>query len=210
MSDLLNALNWRYATKSFDSSKSIPAEDINKILEAARLSASSYGMQPYRVVFIQNEDLKKKMLPISYNQQQVVEAPFSLLFCAKKQFSEQDVDDMLHWMAEGRSLTVDSFLPYKQRIMQKINTMTPERNFEWAARQCYIALGNVMTVIASMGYDSCPMEGIDAKAFDELFELEKLGLKSIFLLPVGYRNQNDSYIQKAKIRVPFNDFIIKR
>lgn len=210
MSDLLNALNWRYATKSFDSTKKIPNEDIHKILEATRLSATSYGMQPFRVVLIQNEELKKKMLPLSYNQVQVVEAPFSLLFCAKKQFAEQDVDDMLQWMADGRGLTVESFLPYKQRVMQKVNSMTPERNFEWAARQCYIALGNVMTVIASMGYDSCPMEGIDAKAFDELFELEKLGLKSIFILPVGYRNQNDNYIQKAKIRVPLEDFVIRR
>jgi nitroreductase/dihydropteridine reductase len=210
MSNLLNALNWRYATKIFDKNKPIHLDELNQILEATRLSPSSYGMQPYKIVVVKEEKMKQNLVALSYNQKQVFDASYTLVYCAISKFNEPDVDYMINQMATNRGVEIASLSEYKKLIMNKVNTLSEHEMLEWTARQCYIALGNTMTVCATMGIDSCPMEGIDKKAYDEILGLKELGLTAIVALPIGIRNQNDPYLKKAKVRKLMNDFVIYR
>lgn len=203
--NIISALNWRYATKSM-SGKTIPQDKVDVILDSIRLSASSAGFQPYQVLVIQNKELLEKIKPIAFNQQQITQASHLLVFAAWDRVTEERMDTMVKNIALVRGVSEDS-LSGIRAYGDRFIAQTPEQNFQWAARQAYIALGTALITAATLEVDSTPMEGFNSAELDELLGLEERGLKSVLLLPLGYRDpENDWLLPLKKVRMP-KDFL---
>lgn len=203
--NIISALNWRYATKSMIG-KTIPQDKVDVILDSIRLSASSAGFQPYQVLVIQNKELLEKIKPIAFNQQQITQASHLLVFAAWDRVTEERMDIMVKNIALIRGVSEDS-LSGIRAYGDRFIAQTPEQNFQWAARQAYIALGTALITAATLEVDSTPMEGFNSAELDELLGLEERGLKSVLLLPLGYRDpENDWLLPLKKVRMP-KDFL---
>ncbi len=204
---LLPALQWRYATKVFDSEQKLSSEQVQELLEAANLTATSYGLQPFQVVLVENPELREQLLPHAYGQKQVTDASHLLVF-ATREIDEAYVDAYIARTAEARGSNPEALAGFKKMLMGIVN-MSPEKQAIWAKNQAYIALGNVMTVAAGLGIDSCPMEGLNPAQFDAVLGLESLGLKTAVALPVGHRDNSDKYATSNKVRLSLEEFVIK-
>ncbi|WP_207532218.1 nitroreductase family protein [Desertivirga arenae] len=197
--DILSILNWRYATKRMNGQE-IPEEKLERILESVRLSASSIGMQPYNVLVIKDKELREKIKAVANNQAQITESSHLLVFAAWDNITPQRVDEFVNRIAEVRKVSVDSLATMRAYGENFLNN-SAEQNFNWAARQSYIALGTALVAAGSEQVDATPMEGFNAQALDELLGLEALGLKSVSLLPLGYRDpENDWLLNLPKVR----------
>ncbi len=194
--DLINALNWRYATKRMTGQK-VPQEKIETILEATRLSASSMGLQPYTILVIENEELKKKIQPAAYNQPQIVEASHLLVFTAWNDITQKQVDDYIIHIAEVRGVSEESLNSFKAAFQNIINRPQEEK-YQWAARQAYIAFGTAIAAAALEKIDATPMEGFNAEAMDALLNLKEQGLRSVTILALGYRDAEKDFLAGAK------------
>jgi nitroreductase / dihydropteridine reductase len=198
--NLINALNWRYAAKRMNGQK-VPAEKVNTILEATRLSASSMGLQPYTILVVEDEALRKKIQQVAYNQPQIVEGSHLLIFAAWDNISVQQVEDYIHQIAEERGVAADTLQGFRDSMVGLITRNTPEQNHQWAARQAYIAFGTAIAAAATEQVDATPMEGFDPAALDALLNLKEKGLRSVTLLPLGYRDTaNDGLATQKKVR----------
>ncbi len=196
----IQQLNWRYATKRMTGEK-IPQEKLGNILEAVRLAPSSYGLQPFQVLVIENLETRKKIQPACFNQPQIIECSHLLVFCAWNQITEKEVDEYINDIAKKRNLTVESLKDFKGYIMKTITTNTQEQNMIWASRQCYIALGNALFAAALENVDATPMEGFVPSKLDEILQLQEKGLKSVVLCALGYRDStNDYLVNQPKVR----------
>ena len=195
--ELLQYLNWRYATKRMNRKK-VPAQKVENILEATRLSASSLGLQPYTVFVIEDENVRKKINESICKQPQIIECSHLLVFAAWTNIREKHFDDYLNDIVAQRGVTLESLAQFKGSYTNLIATRSDEVNFDWAARQAYIALGYALVAAAVEGVDSTPMEGFNAPALDEFLHLKEKGLKSVSLLPLGYRDETTDYLVKAK------------
>ncbi len=207
MKNIIELLNWRYATKKM-TGEIISSEKINNILEAARLAPSGIGLQPYEIIVISNAEIKNKILPIAMNQAQIVESSHLLVFAVWDEYSKERIDKVFDYLTEKRN--VDSIKYNKQREFSKqfFGNMSIEENFHHAAKQANIALGLAILEAASAGIDSTPMEGFDPIALDEFLKLPSKGLRSSMLLALGYRDQeNDWNLKLEKIRKPFEEFV---
>ncbi|MEJ6979254.1 NAD(P)H-dependent oxidoreductase [Pedobacter sp. P351] len=205
--DILSLLNWRYATKRM-TGKKIPQEKVEVILESIRLSASSIGLQPYRVLVIEDKDLLEKIKSIANNQAQITEASHLLVFAAWSNVTEASVDEYLNLIATERNVTLES-LGTMKGYMAGLTLNSAEQNFNWAARQAYIALGTALIAAASQEVDATPMEGFDSAALDELLGLQEKGLKSVSILPLGYRDLNQDWlVNLPKVRTPKQKFFV--
>lgn len=197
---LINALNWRYATKRMNGQK-VPAEKAEAILEAIRLSASSMGLQPYTILVVEDEALRAQIQQVAYGQPQIVEASHLLVFAAWDNISEAQVDAYINQIAAERGVAPQQLAGLRDMLMGPVTRNTPEQNYQWAARQAYIAFGTAIAAAALEQVDATPMEGFDAAALDELLNLKEKGLRSVTLLPLGYRDaENDSLASAKKIR----------
>ncbi len=206
--ELIESLNWRYAVKRMTGEK-VPAEKVNHILEAARLSASSVGLQPYKVIVVENEALKKQLQPAAYNQPQIVEASHLLVFAAYEKITAKDIDDYISLHAAVKKINAESLADFKNKISSSILSRTDEVNFNWAAKQAYIALGTAIIAAAEEKVDATPMEGFDPAAVDEILGLQQLGLKSVTILALGYRDAaNDFLVNAPKVRRDMKDFAV--
>ena len=194
---LINQLNWRYATKRMNGQK-IPQEKIDAILEAIRLSASSYGLQPYTIFAIQNEELRKALLPAAYNQPQIVEASHILVFAAWDKISQEQIDAFFNQMEEVRNVTAESLAAYKAMIENTVNGQTGDTTFNWTARQAYIALGTGLIAAAEQEVDASPLEGFNPAAVDEILDLKVKNLRSVAILALGYRDATTDQLGEAK------------
>ncbi|ANE52970.1 NAD(P)H-dependent oxidoreductase [Flavisolibacter tropicus] len=194
---LIDALNWRYAAKRMNGEK-VPQEKIDTILEATRLSASSMGLQPYTILVIENEELKKKLQPAAYNQPQIVESSHLLVFAAWDNVTESNVDDYLKNIAETRGVTLESLEGFRASLMGIVNGRSQEQKYEWAARQAYIAFGTAITAAAVEQVDATPMEGFNPSAVDEVLNLKEQGIRSVTILALGYRDAEKDILAKAK------------
>ena len=194
---LINQLNWRYATKRMNGQK-IPQEKIDAILEAIRLSASSYGLQPYTIFAIQNEELRKALLPAAYNQPQIVEASHILVFAAWDKISQEQIDAFFNQMEEVRNVTAESLAAYKALIENIVNGQTGDTTFNWTARQAYIALGTGLIAAAEQEVDASPLEGFNPAAVDEILDLKVKNLRSVAILALGYRDATTDQLGEAK------------
>ena len=208
MTSLIDTLNWRYATKKMDASKSVPEEKVNRILEAIRLSASSSGLQPYQVIVVKNKALREQIVPHAWNQQQIVDGSHLLVFAAWDNYTEQRINTMFDLVNKERGFTNEGWEAYRQKILAAYPPRPAEVNYEHAARQTYIGLGTALIAAAEEGVDSTPMEGFDPEKVDEILGLKEKGLRSVILLPLGYRQEEgDWLVNLKKVRRTSSEFI---
>ncbi|MFN8251886.1 MAG: NAD(P)H-dependent oxidoreductase [Ferruginibacter sp.] len=206
--ELIESLNWRYAVKRMTGEK-VPAEKVNRILEAARLSASSVGLQPYKVIVVENEALKKQLQPAAFNQPQITEASHLLVFAAYEKITAQDIDDYIALQASVKKISTESLADFKNKISSSILGRSDADNFSWASKQAYIALGTALVAAAAEKVDATPMEGFNPAAVDEILGLPQIRLKSVTILALGYRDAaNDFLVNAPKVRREMKDFAI--
>ncbi|MUP46820.1 NAD(P)H-dependent oxidoreductase [Gramella sp. BOM4] len=200
-------LNWRYATKKFDAQKKISQEDLNNLLESIQLTASSYGLQPYEVIVVTNPEIREQLKAAAWNQSQVAEASHLIVFASLKSVSEDYLDSYLNNIAETRNVSREDLKGMEDMIKNTTLQLPADIQQNWAAKQAYIALGNLLSAAANMKIDTCPMEGFDAKKFDEILGLEERNLTTAVIAPIGYRSEEDPYQHLAKVRKAKKDLI---
>ncbi len=205
---LIEAFNWRYATKKFDSTKVVDNQIVENIVEAARLAPTSSGLQPFQVFVITNQELKEKIVPISYGQEMAAQCSHLLVFAVWDNYTDERIDKIYKYTTEERNMPADRYDAYKQRLKDGFAKRSAEQNFEHAARQTYIALGFAMAEAAVSKVDTVPMEGFIPNELDTLLSLKEKGLKSVFMLPLGYRDtENDWLARLKKVRHPKSEFV---
>lgn len=208
MNDSLEVLKWRYATKKFDETKMVSDEKIDILKHAFNLTATSYGLQPIKLVLIANKVLQKKLVPYSYHQQQVVQASHVFVFCIETNIDEHYITEYFTRVNQIRN-TGDAILsPFKNQLINLFAAKNIDEIKAWATNQAYLALGNMLTVCAFEQIDSCPMEGFMAEEYDTLLELDKKNLKSVLVLPVGYRAVDDQFSEFKKVRKSLDNSIL--
>ncbi|MEL6161566.1 MAG: NAD(P)H-dependent oxidoreductase [Cyanobacteria bacterium J06623_5] len=206
--DLSKQLYWRYATKQFEPTKTIPEDVWDTLEEALVLSPSSYGLQPWLFVVIKSAELKEQLKPLSWNQSQITDCSHLVVFAIKKNLTTADVDRFIESTATTRNAPLDSLAGYRNMIVSDV--VHGPRSFnvnEWAARQAYIALGNFMTSAAVIGVDTCPLEGIDPAGYDKVLSLQPDGYATVVACAAGYRSAEDKYASLAKVRYPKSEMI---
>jgi len=206
--DIIDSLKWRYATKKFEATKYVSDEKLAIIKEAFTLTASSYGLQPVKMVVISDKELQKELVPHSYNQEQVAQASHVLVLCVENIVDEAYI--RAHFENEKNirgtaDAVLDSFRSY---LIESFSSKKTVEIKEWATKQAYIALGNLLTVCATEQIDSCPMEGFLPEKYDELLNLNTKGLSSVLVLPIGYRSDDDMFSGFKKVRRPLEANII--
>lgn len=206
----IDALNWRYATKVFDSSKKVSEEDFNELLEAVRLSASSFGLQPWKVLVIKDKELRKKLREQAWNQPQVSDASHFVVFCARTDLNEEYIDNFLKNVSETRGIPMENLKEFKGMLMNFINALDNKSKIEWAKKQAYIALGTLLSACALKEIDACPMEGFEPAKFDETLGLEKENLASAVICAIGHRSSEDKTAEYKKVRFKKEDLFLDK
>lgn len=200
---LLDRLNWRYATKQFDPNRKIGAQDWATLEDALLLTPSSGGLQPWKFIVVTDPAMRAKLLPASYGQPQIKDASHLVVFSAKKNFNEADVDAFINRTAAMRGVSVESLVPFRGMLVGGIVQSMDEKSRDaWARNQAYIALGNLLTSAALLGIDACPMEGFDRAQYDEILGLNAQGYASAVIATVGYRTGTDKNANAPKVRFP--------
>jgi nitroreductase / dihydropteridine reductase len=202
--NLIESLNWRYATKKMNGKK-ISDADLNTILETIQLSASSYGMQPYQVLVVENEEIKKQLQPLAYGQAQIVDCSHVLIFTALHSISESHIDEYLQAYSSSTGMPMEKLIAFgmKDRMMQSIVALPQNEQYHWAAKQAYIALGSGIIAAATLHVDATPMEGFMPDKVDELLSLKDKNLRSVAFLALGYRDEAQDFMANApKFRWP--------
>ncbi|SDS62975.1 NAD(P)H-dependent oxidoreductase [Gramella sp. MAR_2010_147] len=200
-------LNWRYATKKFDSEKEINEEDLNTLLESIQLSASSYGLQPYEVIVVKDKETREKLKSVAWNQTQITDASYLLVFANLTHVNEAYVNTYLDNIAETRNMSREDLQGMEDMIKNTTLKLPADAQNTWAAKQAYIALGNLLSAAANLKIDTCPMEGFDAEKFDEILGLKDRNLTTAVIAPIGYRSDEDQYQHLAKVRKSKSDLI---
>ncbi|MBA5793685.1 NAD(P)H-dependent oxidoreductase [Flavobacterium sp. xlx-214] len=204
---IIPALQWRYATKKMNGEK-VSQQNINSILESARLAPTSSGLQPFEMIVISNQALKEKIKPLAYNQSQITDCSHLIVFAAWNHYSIDRINHYFDHYEKERDLPKGFSEGYKNGVTKQLTAMTLERQFEHAARQVYIALGMALTEAGALEVDSIPMEGFVNHELDLLLDLEAKGLKSVVIMPVGYRDaENDWQAEQKKVRKTSEDMI---
>lgn len=208
---LIENLNWRHAVKAYDPTKKVSSEDLNTILEATRLAPTSSGLQPFRIIVVENQELKEKMVAGAFNPEVMRDSSHVLVFAAWDSYSNEKIDKVYDYHTDVRDLPRGRFGSYTDKIKEIYGAQTPEEHFAHTARQTYIALGFALAQAAELKIDSTPAEGFSNAVVDEVLGLKELGLKSVSLLYLGYRDEaNDWLSAMKKVRIPMDEFIIKK
>jgi len=207
--NLKEILNWRYSTKQFDETNPLKDEQVKKVLDLTNLSAASYGMQPFKMVVIKNQDLKQKLVASSYGQTNIADSSHLIVFAARTDINEDFVENYIGHIAKQRNVSVESQASFKKMLINYINNKDSESLFKWASEQIYIAMGTFLIACASEQIDACPIGGFIPKQYDEILDLEKHNLKSVVVAVMGYRHKEDKYQHKQKVRKPLNEMILE-
>lgn len=208
MNTFLDRQNWRYATKKFDSAKKISESDLDFLKEGVRLSASSYGLQLYKVIIVENPGLRAQLLPAAYGQTQITEASHLFVFASQTNIGNTEIDAYLKNASEIRELPIEALSGYGDYMKGTINPMPEDVKNIWTAKQTYLALGNLLNAAAELNIDATPMEGFDAAQFNEILGLGKLNLNATVIAPVGYRHEEDATQHHKKVRKSNEDLFI--
>lgn len=200
MNTFLENQNWRYATKKFDSSKKISTEDLNTLKEAIRLSSSSYGLQPYQVIIVENPELRAKLLAAAYGQSQVVDASHLIIFANELNVGDDAIDKYIRRIGVTRDIPVESLAGFGSYMKGTINNLAEDAKNIWASKQTYLALGNLLNAAAELKIDVTPMEGFNPAQVNEILELDKLGLNASLMATIGYRHVEDATQHQKKVR----------
>lgn len=208
MSNFLNNQNWRYATKKFDATKKVSAEDLNTLKEAIRLSSSSYGLQPYKVIIVENPELRAQLQPAAWGQSQIVEASHLFIFANDTNIGDEAIDEFLNAISVERETPLESLAGYGDFMKSKISTLEPAVKNVWTSKQTYLALGNLLNAAAELKIDVTPMEGFVPAQVNEILGLDKLNLNASLIATVGYRHEEDTTQFYKKVRKSQEDLFI--
>lgn len=205
----IEALQWRYATKKFDNAKILPQEKIEVLKHAFNLTATSYGLQPIKLVIIHNKEMQQKLVDFSMNQKQISTASHVLVICIERKIDKKFIENYFNQVHKIRATPEEVLNPFKDFLINDFKNKHIDEIHAWATNQAFLALGTLMTVCAIEGIDSCPMEGFEPEKYDECLGLEKLNLKSVLVMPIGYRASDDMFSEFKKVRRPLSDVIIE-
>ena len=195
---LINQLQWRYATKKMDAKKLVPLEKVEQILEAIRLTASSSGLQPYELIVITNQDIRQKIKEAANNQSQITDCSHLIVFAAWDNYTADRINAAFDMTETIRNFTSESGTAYRQMLLKTYPARDAEVNFTHAAKQAYIGLGTALIAAAYEKVDCTPMEGFNPTAVDEILNLKARGLRSVVMLPLGYRNSEEDWLVNLK------------
>ena len=204
--NIIETLNWRYATKRF-SDKKVSDQDLKRMHEAIRLSPSSYGLQLFKVLDISDEKIREELKPAAWGQAQITEASNLFVFCNYTKLTEGHIDEVLKLKSEIQNVPIENLNGYGDFMKSKILALPGEAQSAWTAKQCYIAMSNLMNSAAEMGIDSCPMEGFEPEKLNEILGLKEKGLNAAVICAVGYRSEEDVTAEAPKVRKSLSDLI---
>lgn len=208
MNTLLEQLQWRYAAKKMDASKPVAEDKVERILEAVRLTASSSGLQPYELLVVTSPALREKIRAVAWNQAQVTDCSHLLVFAAWDNYTAERINGMFDLVNEVRGVKNEGWEAYRQQVLSTYPQRDAEVNYQHAARQAYIGVGTALIAAAAERVDSTPMEGFDPAQVDEILDLRARGLRSVVILPLGYRaEEGDWLVNLKKVRRPRERFI---
>ncbi|MBC3767300.1 NAD(P)H-dependent oxidoreductase [Neptunicella marina] len=202
---LLDSLNWRYAVRQFNQQTLSPS-DVNILREVVRLTPSSYGLQPYRLIVVESQAVKDALLPFSMGQQKVAECSHLFVLAQRTDIGQGMIDDIFSLTEQQQQLTAGSLDGYKSHVSDVIGQFSQQQASTWASQQAYIALGNLLTVAASMQIDACPMAGFEAPGFDDVLGLSAHNLTTTVICALGYRSEDDAAASSGKVRIPADTF----
>jgi nitroreductase len=209
MKNILEALHWRYAVKVYDSTQKVSSEQIKQLLEVARLSPSSFGLQPYKIIHVINPEIREKLKAASWGQTQITEASELLIFAVPTNLNDSHVDIFIERTATTRNMPIEQLAEYAGMIKGSINSRNESERIDWAAKQAYITLGLLIEAAALEHIDAGPMEGFDSAQYNDILGLKDLNLTSVVALTLGYRSKDDAYANLAKVRVPMEEMVIE-
>ena len=207
--DMIQALEWRYATKKFDSEAIIPEETIALLKHAFNLTASSYGLQPVKLLLVSNKSTLNDLVPLSMNQKQVGQASHLCVFCVETNIDEAYIRAFFDRIISVNNTPDEVLNPFRTSVISSFEQKSEDDIFKWGAKQAYLAMGNMLTVCATQGVDACPMEGFDPTEYDRYLKLNEQGLRSVLVMPIGYRATDDMFGTMNKVRKPLNESIIE-
>ena len=202
--EYLKAMNWRYAVKKFDSTKKISDKDWNVLAESLRLSPSSYGLQPWKFVVVQDSKLREELRVHSWNQSQVTDCSHYVVLTTLVNMSKDYIDSYIEDMANTRGIAKETLMGFEKMLVQNLITNPPQSVLDWSHRQSYIAMGNVMTTAALFNVDACPMEGLVPAKYDEILGLNKTDYRTVAAVALGYRHTEDKLQHQKKVRFEQN------
>lgn len=202
---LIDNLKWRYATKKFDKNRKVSAADLSQLKQAVGLAASSYGLQPYKVLVIENAEIRARLRDAGYGQPQITDASALFLFCHYTDFGPEKTEAFIRFTSEVTGTPASALQNYADLINSTIASRSPEALQAWTSKQAYIGLGTLLAAAAEMRIDACPMEGFDPAGFNEILGLPAKGLSASVLAAVGYRSSEDQAQFRAKVRKPLEE-----
>lgn len=206
---IIEKLNWRYATKKFDTTKQLSDSQLEILKEAFNLTALSYGLQTLKMVVVGDKSIRENLVALAFGQRQVADASHLLVLCIQNEIDTDDVEEHFDTVKAIRNTPDEILDPFKEQLKSTIENMPDSKKSDWATKQAYIALGNLMTVCAIEEIDSCPMEGFLPEELDKVLNLDKYELKSVLLLPVGFRAEDDMFASLKKVRKPISDTVLE-
>ena len=205
---LIEKLNWRYATKKFDDTKKLSAEQLDTLLSATQLAASSMGLQPYRILVIEDAATREKLREAGYGQQQFTQASQVIVFAAETKLDEAYGKKYIDLIAETREIGREHLAAFEQAVLNTVNSLSEDQKIVWSHKQAYIALGFLLAAAAQLNIDACPMEGFLAGKFDEILGLQEKGLTTSVVATIGFRAEDDTFSKLAKVRKPKEELFI--
>ena len=208
MNNILDALEWRYAVKKFDDKASLTEQQILEVKKVFNLSASSYGLQPYKMIVVQNPELKEKLVPASFGQQQISQSAVILVFAVRTDFGMDYIDQFFKDMSTKRQIPLENLEGYKNFMKGSFANKSEDEISSWATKQVYLTMGHMLASLAALQIDACPMEGLDPQAYDKILDLDAKQLKTIIAMPIGVRAPDDASATALKVRKDLSDIII--
>ena len=206
---IIEKLKWRYATKKFDSAKKISLETLNELLESTQLAPTSYGLQPFKILVIEDSKIREKLKIAAYGQPQITDASQLIVFARIKNYSVQHVEEYAQNIVDTRKIDPKVIEDFIKEIKGAVNSQTQEQLAVWNSKQCYLALGFLLFAAAEHQVDACPMEGFDAAKFDEILGLDEKNLSSVVIATIGYRSNDDDYQKQSKVRKSKEELFIR-
>ena len=207
-STIIEKLQWRYAVKNFNADKKLSEEKIKILKETFNLTATSYGLQPLKMLVVSNPEVIKDMVPMSMNQAQVGNASHILVLCTETKIDKKYIETYFNLVEEVRSTPRKILDPFQEFLIQSFSEKSTDEINMWMQKQAYLALGNLLTVCAVEDIDACPIEGFEPLKYDEYFKLKEKGLASVLVLAVGYRSKDDIFSSFKKVRRGVADVVI--
>lgn len=202
-------LKWRYAVKKFDVDRTLSSEQLETVKNAFNLTATSYGLQPISMVIVANKEIQKKLVPYSFDQQQVAQASHVLVICIENEVDDKFISNYFKQVTNIRGVSNKILDPFKNALIDDFSKKDIQEIKDWSKNQAYLAMGNLLTVFAAEKIDACPMEGFVPEGYDDLLGLNKKGITSVLVMPIGFRADDDVFATFKKVRKDINESIIE-